>query len=115
MTATLSNPPTPSQSVFPLPGPPEMDPSAILVAFQQFLPQLLWLTYQAGAQFGNASGYVTGYTAGSDSLMSAISDGFRHGSPQCAKAMRARTSASTDRLLVAGPVINEVPLFPSAG
>ncbi|EGX6986497.1 MULTISPECIES: hypothetical protein [Enterobacterales] len=53
--------------------------------FEQLLGQAKTVFYTQGYNDGSAHGYVTAI----DALKPAISDGLRHGSPECGKAMQS--------------------------
>ncbi|MGY5718694.1 hypothetical protein ACXHQ0_15730 [Vibrio antiquarius] len=48
--------------------------------------------YNSGFFNGYQVGETVGYVRGIDSLKAAVSDGLRHGSPECAKAMQSLKS-----------------------
>jgi hypothetical protein len=60
--------------------------------FEHMLSQTKTIFYAQGYNDGSAHGYVTGINA----LKPAISDGLRHGSSECGKAMNSLRSLGLD-------------------
>lgn len=52
--------------------------------------------YDAGMAHGFSVGQSVGFVAGLASVKAALSDGLRHGSPECGKAMRSLRQLGLD-------------------
>jgi len=66
-----------------LPAPP---------SFDEFLQIVLTQARQMGFNDGFQAGRLVGYVEGVNALVPAISDGLRHGSSECGKAMQGLKS-----------------------
>ena len=58
------------------------------IPFEQAILVALKLNFERGYQQGFQNGVPTGYALCLQKMSPAISDGLRHGSPECGRAMR---------------------------
>lgn len=65
-------------------------------AFMQVAAPLLREAFNSGYATGFRDGQILGYVEGVNALTPAVSDGLRHGSPECGKAMQGLKNLGLD-------------------